>query len=400
MGRKRTPGLYFRRGTWHIDKIFQGQRLCECTGTCHLAEAEKYLARRIEQLRQGAVYGIRPKRLFREAATRYLLEKQHKRSIEEDAKRLRLLDRYIGDLTLDMINMGTLKPFIVARKQQGVKNKTINLALEVVRHILNLAASEWYENGLTWLAHAPKIRLLPTNDSKTVEPISWQQQEKHFRELPKHLREMATYKVNVGCREQEVCQLQWDWEYYIPELDASVFLIPGDLHKNGLQRYHFLNREAQAVIERQRGKHPVYVFIYNGHPITRMNNTAWKKARKRSGVKIGVHVLKHTLGERLRAVGVSKEDAKDILGHKNTDITIHYSKARIENLIAAVNKVCDDAARNQTVTLIKASSRQSPANANLGKKLKRVEALQIDGGSSAIRTQDQQVKSLLLYRLS
>ena len=167
---------------------------------------------------------------------------------------------------------------------------------------------------MTWLTHAPKIRLLPKNDSKTIEPISWQQQEKLFRELPEHLREMATYKVNVGCREQEVCQLQWDWEYYIPELNASVFLIPGELHKNGLPRYHFLNREAQAVIERQREKHHHYVFVYKGNPIRRMNNMGWKKARKRSGVKIGVHVLKHTLGQRLRAVDVSKDDAKDILG--------------------------------------------------------------------------------------
>ncbi len=186
----------------------------------------------------------------------------------------------------------------------------------MIRHILNLAASEWYENGMTWLAHAPKIHLLPKTDSKKIEPITWQEQEKLFTELPEHLREMATYKVNVGCREQEVCQLQCDWEYYIPELNASVFLIPGKLHKNGLPRYHFLNREAQAVIERQRDKHFTCVFVFKGNPILRMNNTAWKKARKRSGVNIGVHALKHTLGERLRAVGVSKSDAKDILRHK------------------------------------------------------------------------------------
>lgn len=320
-------------------------------------------------------YGIRPSRTFREAALFYIQEKQHKRSIGEDIKRLNELDRYIGCLQLPQVHNGTLKKLIDDKKSRGNKSKTINLSLEVVRHILRLASSEWVdENGLTWLLTPPKIRMLPTSDSEIREPISWQQQAKLFKELPIHLREMATYKVNVGCREQEVCKLQWDWEYYIPELNASVFVIPAEIHKNGLSRYHFLNREAQAVVERQRGKHETHVFAFK-KPVKRMNNTAWKKACKRAGFHIGVHVLKHTLGERLRAVGVSSDDAKDILGHKKSDITAHYSKARIENLIAAVNKVCDDKARHQTITMVKGNSRKTHANDILCGNLIRLKAL-------------------------
>jgi hypothetical protein len=52
--------------------------------------------------------------------------------------------------------MGTLQNFIASRRRDGVKTKTINLALGVVRRILNLCASEWMdEQGLTWLAAAP-----------------------------------------------------------------------------------------------------------------------------------------------------------------------------------------------------------------------------------------------------
>ena len=32
--------------------------------------------------------------------------------------------------------------------------------------------------------------------------------------------------MNTGCREQEVCKLQSDWEIAVPELETSVFLIP------------------------------------------------------------------------------------------------------------------------------------------------------------------------------
>ena len=67
---------------------------------------------------------------------------------------------------------GTLLPFVKARQLMGRKTKTINNALEIVRHMLNLAASEWIdENGLTWLLTAPKIKLLPVHDARDPYPL-------------------------------------------------------------------------------------------------------------------------------------------------------------------------------------------------------------------------------------
>lgn len=150
MGRKRMPGLVKRNETWHINKIVDGVRICESTGTNRLEEAEKYLVRRLETIRQATVHGVRPKRIFRQAATKFLLEHQHKRSIRSDADRLKMLDSYIGHLTLESIHMGALQPYIAARRQEGVKTRTINHGLQVIRHILNLAAGEWMdEYGLT-----------------------------------------------------------------------------------------------------------------------------------------------------------------------------------------------------------------------------------------------------------
>jgi len=74
-----------------------------------------------------------------------LEEHQHKRSIGDDALHLRQLDPFIGSLPLASVHAGTLRPFIDARRRQGRKAKTINLALGIVRHIHNLAASEWLD---------------------------------------------------------------------------------------------------------------------------------------------------------------------------------------------------------------------------------------------------------------
>jgi hypothetical protein len=44
---------------------------------------------------------------------------------------------------------------------------------------------------------------------------------------------MALFKINTGLREQEVCNLRWDWEAEIPELDTAVFVIPAIFSEDG-----------------------------------------------------------------------------------------------------------------------------------------------------------------------
>jgi hypothetical protein len=90
---------------------------------------------------------------------------------------------------------------------------------------------------------------------------------------------MALFKVNTGTREQEVCQLRWDWEVPVPELDTSVFVVPGGLVKNKEDRLVVLNDVAKSVIDAQRGVHPFRVFTYRNRLIEGMYNSAWKRAR-------------------------------------------------------------------------------------------------------------------------
>ena len=362
MGRKATPGLYKRSQVWHIDKQILGHRLRESTGAITLSEAERYLNKRIQEIREAKTYKVRPNRSFKEAATKYLLENQHKASIKDDADHLSLLCQFIGNLALEQVHIGTLQSFIEARKKAGRKTKTINNALEVVRHILNLAANEWLdENALTWLERAPKIKLLPVHDARKPYALSWEEQKKLFAELPDHLLHMALFKVNTGCREHEVCQLRWEWEVLLPKLNTSVFIIPNYLFnknqqakrmvKNGEDRLVVLNKTALEVINQVRGTHSEFVFTYRGNPINKMNNSAWKRARKCVGLShVRIHDLKHTFGRRLRASGVSYEDRQDLLGHKSERITTHYSPAEIGMLLKAADQASNEQGNSPILT--------------------------------------------------
>ena len=84
MGNHRTSGLTKRGGVWHIDKIFRGTRIRESTATSELAKAQEQLANRIDQIRTAKLYGLRLEHTFRAAATKFLEENQHKKSIADD----------------------------------------------------------------------------------------------------------------------------------------------------------------------------------------------------------------------------------------------------------------------------------------------------------------------------
>ena len=328
----------------------------------------------MEQTRQAQVYGVRPARTFEQAAAKFVLENQHKRSLITDLVQLKHLMPWIGAAALDRINIGTLQPWVQKRRAAGMSPGTINHGLKIVRRILNLAASEWFdEHDMTWLHAAPKIKLLPDTDKRQPYPINWAEQARLFKALPDYLEQMALFAVNTGCRDGEICNLRWQWEVEVPQLGTSVFIVPKDRVKNGDERLVVLNRVATSVIDARRGINADFVFTYEGHPINRMLTSGWLRARQKAALpQVRVHDLKHTFGRRLRAAGVSFEDRQDLLGHRSGRITTHYSAAELSRLIEAANKVCDSYLGQPELLVMKGAlqggSRKTPAKRQLASR--------------------------------
>lgn len=283
-----------------------------------------------------------------------------------DSYHLDDLDPFIGHLFLHQIHDATLAAFVEHRRKAKMKTKTINLALAVVRKILNRAARSWRDavSGQTWLELPPMITMQKPakglSDARKPYALDWDEQDKLIKSQSDHLARMTLYKVNTGCREAEVCGLMWEWEWKteIPELVGRVFIVPGDQElterssvKGREDRVIVLNDFAKSVVDSQRGVHPTHVFSYRGEPMTRMNNSGWKRSWVKAGLPTdgkhlkGVHNLRHTCGRRLRAAGVTKETRKVILGHKNGDITSHYSAPEILELLNAVQMLCGQKSR-------------------------------------------------------
>lgn len=358
MGRStRARGIFTdAEGCKTVDKQYKGQRIYARLGKISQDDAEAWLGRQLDAVRKAKLFGDRPERTFREATIRYLSETR-KRSIDDDALHIRQLDRFIGDLLLRHVHDGSLASFKRQRLTvDKVSRTTVKRSLEVVRHVLRLAENWRDEYGLTWLERAPRITM-PTQAElcqRQPYPLTRDEQLLLFELLSKRLGDMALFKVNTGCREQEVCNLRWRWEQPVPELETTVFVVPGELVKNGRPRLIVLNTLARSVVDSYRGQHPEFVFHHRGQRLTSMNNSGWQRARERAASayqekfdrpapegfrRIRVHDLKHTFGRRLRAVGVSFETRQALLGHHNGSVTTHYSAAEIAELLNAVNRI-------------------------------------------------------------
>ena len=366
---KKTPGISETQdGRWRIDKTYQGTRFQGRFETYQAAE--DWLLTEIEQLRQAQYQ--RPRYKFGPIAAKYLLENEEKLSIATEATLLEAIMPFIGHLNLEQIHDDTLQPFIKVRKAVGRKNKTVNASLAVVRHILNLSARKWRDDkGRTLLETAPLISMLPLDDARKPRPISWAEQRRLLPELPAHLQRMSLFDLNTGVRDDVVCNLRWEWEVFLEELECSVFIVPPRYVK-GRKGWRPLvcNRVAQSILEERRGKHPEFVFTYQRgknhlpHAVETMNNNGWQTARKAVGLQdVRVHDLRHTVGMRLREAGVREETISDILWHSRGTMTAHYSVAQVRELLDALNLITDESNRtNASLEMLfreKAESLQS-----------------------------------------
>jgi len=378
MGRQ-TVGIRFdaERRKWEVDKVYRGERLrqrCESH-----QEAEEWLIAACAQIDSHGPITKESKITFAQAAARYLEQelRTEKASLETETYLLAPVVKLIGDLPLNQVHDGTLKEFVDERLEDGVSHKSINLALGVVRHILNIAHKKWRvevgRKGETrpLLAQVPQLTMLPlAGHQRDPRPITWQEQRRLLPALPAHLARMSLFILNCGVRESVVRNLRWEWELRI-ELDGeliSVFEVParfvkGDKMRMGSKkvRYIVCNSAAQSIVESMRGMHDEFVFVWrrervkNKHlpakmaygPLkTGMCNTAWDTARVKAGLgDLHVHDLRHTVGMRLREANVSENTIAEVLWHVRGNITLHYSIAQVRELREALELIKDDSGR-------------------------------------------------------
>lgn len=375
MGRSKVPGIYQGKDDrWHIDKVVRGHRLPQRSFESYEA-AEGWVLEQLGKARRPGEVAT-----FDQAAAHYVTKHAEKVSLELDVYLLGLMVPFIGGHRLDRIDDEALEPAIKALRAgkppatRRLKAKTVNLALDRVRRILNLAARSWREAGKPWLPGLPPlITMLDEDDGRPAMQLAWATQREALQDLPAHLARMALFDLNTGLRDEPLCNLRWKWEVRLEELGFSVFIVPRRYVKGRKgDRVLVCNSVAQSIVESCRGEHPENVFVYTRRkkdgsiawrsPIGTVNNTGWQKWRARHGLQgFRVQDMRHTVGMRLREAGVSEATRADILWHSREGMPAHYAVAQVLEIHSALELITSERhANNVSLAALIAKARSIP----------------------------------------
>jgi len=265
-----------------------------------------------------------------DAVVRWLEESTHKRSLDTDKFHLTKLDPFLRKYMLVDITADVIEAIAKEKEQSGIKPTSVNRILEIIRAILNRAHKEW-----GWLDNVPVIRMRK-EDNKRIRWLTKQQAKRLLNELPDHLKDMAAFTLATGLRETNVTQLKWTEI----DLKRGHALIHPDESKTKRAIPVPLNKQAIEIIEAQRGKNREYVFTYQGHPVTRCNNHAWRKALIRAGIKdFRWHDLRHTWASWHVQNGTALYELQQLGGWSNYQTVLRYAHLSSDHLKLAAERV-------------------------------------------------------------
>jgi integrase len=323
--------LYKRNDSprWWVKISHGGRTIQRSTGTEDKAQAQEYHDKLKVSLWEQQRLGVKPRRAWKEAVVRWLVETSKKATHDGDIKKLRWLDAFLGALMLDEITLDVIDR-VKSERLKTVSKSTVNRYLAVVRSILLRARDEW-----EWIDKAPKVKLFREPPGRE-RSITVEQAEALLRELPAHQRDVVLFTLATGLRQSNVLRLEWSHV----NLESGHAWVDADQSKNRRPIAVPLNLRALEVLRRQIGKHPARVFTYAGRPLDRANTHAWQRALKRAGIEnFRWHDLRHTWATWHRQSGTPTHELQRLGGWRTSVMVERYAHLAPDHLAAAANRL-------------------------------------------------------------
>ena len=314
---------------WWIKISHSGTTIQRSTGTEDKAQAREYHDKLKASLWEQQRLGVKPRRAWKEAVVRWLAETAEKATHQEDVKKLRWLDPFLGNLMLDEITLDVIDG-IKAEKLKTSGKATVNRYLALVRAILLRSRDEW-----EWLDKVPKVKLFKEGPGRE-RSITVEEAETLLGELPEHQRDVVTFTLATGMRQSNVLGLEWSHV----DLEARHAWVGANDSKNGKPITVPLNATAMEVLRRQLGKHPQRVFTYAGKPLGSANTRAWRKALKRAGIEnFRWHDTRHAWASWHRQSGTPTHELQRLGGWRSSVMVERYAHLAPDHLANAANRL-------------------------------------------------------------
>lgn len=314
--------LKLRGDTYWIDVQINGVRIRESLKTDDKKQAQQLHDMRRAELWRAGVLKEKPKKTFKEACARWLVERAHKRSLVDDKLKIEYLLPKLGDILLADLSRDKIESVLPTH----VSGSTRNRYRALVRAMLRAAEREW-----DWLDRAPTLRA-EAEPKRRVAYLSREQAEVLIATLPEKYRMPVRFALLTGLRRSNVFGLTWEKV----DLERGTMVVEADEAKAGQRIVVPLNTAAKAVLESLPGPRKGRVW----GDMDRIWGNTWMGACKRAGVPgFRFHDLRHTWASWHAMAGTPLSVLQELGGWHSHEMVQRYAHLSPEHLASAAERV-------------------------------------------------------------
>ena len=370
-----------RNGIWHCHFFTPtGERIRQSLGTRDKKQAQElYDKLKADAWRVDKLDELKT-RTFEECCVRWIREKEHKRSLDDDKTkieffRMHFSGRDISTIAADEIYavvdvMMNRKHYQVWESKRDaairrgkeppkyaaipVSQATKSQHLSFIRSLLKAAENEWH-----WIKSAPVI--------KTRKPISkrirWLTKDEANRLIscmPESIKPVVIFALATGLRRSNIIDLEWQQV----DMQRKVAWINPENAKAGKAIGVALNSTACKVLREQIGKHSRWAFVHTTAkhrpdgsltPAVRKmrvdDNNAWYSGLKKAGIEdFRFHDLRHTWASWLVQSGMPLSALQEMGGWESIEMVRRYAHLAPNHLSEHARQIDVILEGNDTIT--------------------------------------------------
>jgi integrase len=344
--KRNIKGLGYNRetGNWFLDYYVEGRRIREAVGKSKSLAVKILYKRRTEVVEGKYLDKRKNKRVKFEDFTETYLEnyaRPHKKSAWRDEISIKHLLTHFKGKHLSEITSLMIERYITARIED-VSPQTVNKEIKCLKLVMNKAI-EWGQLDRNPVAKVKflrepqrKLRFLDTDEIGRL-----------IDSCPSQLMPVIITALHTGMRRGEILDLNWE------NVDLNNRIIYLTDTKSGVSREIPINSMLFNLLKGlQKRADNSYVFTNKLGNRYRDVRTAFKTTLRNAGIKnFRFHDLRHTFASHLVMSGVDLLSVKELLGHKELEMTLRYAHLSPDHKKAAVEVLPARFYNNSTDTL-------------------------------------------------
>jgi len=356
--------IYQRGKIWYLDLTYKGRRVRKKVGTSKRMAELALKDAEIKIIKDE--YGFSKSDITIESLIEKFLEYNRTNHRASTTKRYKAVTdhfkRYITEKRNDIILLSQLTPEIIEgykafrrdewinpngkspeseNARKGARARTVNLELEGLKTMLNLAI-KW-----DYLKESPMkhVKPLKVDDKKSLRFLTAEECNRFLEACPKDLYPVYFTFIATGMRKAELEYLCWK-DVDLTRRKIYIRRKPNWQPKTGEREIPISDDLFQILSDHKKRNRKAtkddYVFhiVESDKSHNMLRNELIKIARK-AGIEdfTKVHTLRHTFASHLVMQGVDLPTVQRLMGHASVETTMIYAHLAPDHLSKAVNKL-------------------------------------------------------------